>query len=152
LSKPSLRGAVAASTCVLALLALAGVAVAARPAKGATYKGKLSAPGPIVEPISFKVTANGKRVHDFAISVVPVGCQGGAFGSPLAGSAAVTQPGKFKVTLKLYFAPAHRTTGKVVVTGTFLAHGKEKGKVATVFTNSLYSKSCNKAVSYSTAG
>jgi hypothetical protein len=149
LSKPSLRGAVAASSFVLALLAVAGVAVAAHPVKGATYKGKLSAPGPLAEPISFKVTSNGKRVHDFAITVVPVGCQGGLFGSPQPGSAAVTKQGKFKVTLKLYFAPAHRTTGKLVITGTFLAHGKETGKVSTVFTSPLYPKSCDKTVTYS---
>ena len=152
MSARPVRGAVAAAAVLAALLTLAGVAFAAHPVKGATYKGKLNLPGS-VDPISFKVTANGERVRAFSLPYVPVGCQGGAFGSPKPGSAAaITRKGTFKATLTLYFAPAHRVNGKIIVTGTFEAHGKEKGKVSTVFTNHLFGKSCDKTVAYSTTG
>jgi hypothetical protein len=150
--KPSLRSLAVASAFALTLLAVTGVAIAAHPLKGVTYTGKLKLPVALVEPISFKVTANGKRVHDFVVTDLPIGCQGGAFGTPQPGSALVSKEGAFKATLKLYFAPLHRVTGKLVITGTFLPHGKEKGKVTTVFTNRNYSTSCDKTVGYATVG
>jgi hypothetical protein len=153
MSARSLRRVLAASTSVALLLVVTAVALAAHVIKGATYRGRIASSNPaVVEPISFKVTANGKRVHDFTITALPIGCQGGAFGNPQPGSAAITEHGTFKATLKLYFAPAHRTTGKLVVTGTFLAHGKEKGKLSTVFASHGFSKSCDKSVRYSTTG
>jgi len=49
----------------------------------------------------------------------------------------------------LYFAPAHATTGKLIVTGSFLKHGKERGTISSKF---AHSTSCDKTDSYSTTG
>ncbi len=72
-----------------AAVSIAAVAVAAHPIKRATYSGSF-VPANASTPISFKVSANGKRVSSFAIGVPPVGCQGGGFGNPKPGSAAVS--------------------------------------------------------------
>jgi hypothetical protein len=144
---PGSRAGVVAALASLALLAIAGVALAAHPIKGATYTGTF---GPVIahESITFNVSHNGKRVSSFALSSFPVGCQGGAFGSPQPGSGRISRKGKFRVTLKLFFAPNHSTTGTVVVTGRFLRAGKEKGTIGTHFKTS----GCDKTESYLAKG
>ena len=137
-----------AATGVLTVV-VAGVALAAHPVKGATYHGAIATGGPIAYPISFKVSANGNRVGSFVFGTLPVHCQGGGFGSPQPASAPVTKKGSFKATVTLYFAPAHATTGKLIVTGSFLKHGKERGTISSKF---AHSTSCDKTDSYSTTG
>lgn len=132
---------------VLALagaLLVTGVALAAQPVKGATYKGTW---GPAADhnSMTFKVSSNGKTVSNFRLNGLPVGCQGGGFGSPISKSGPVSNSGTFKVTMPLYFSPTHRTTGSLVMTGTFLSGGKEKGTLSTKFSSS---SSCNKTQSY----
>lgn len=146
------RVAAAGIAALAAAWALAGVAVAARPIDGALYSGSFTPGSPSTTPVSFKVSADGKKVGSFAIAIPPVACQGGAFGNPQAGSAMVSKTGTFTVTLKLYFAPRHSTNGDLVVTGAFLAKGHERGKISSIFTNKLYPKSCDKTTSYTTSG
>ncbi len=134
-------------TTGLVVLAAASVALAAHPIKGATYKGTFG-----TSSISFKVAANGKKVSVFNFPVPPIGCQGGTFGSASGGSATVSKKGTFKVTLKLVFAPLHRTNGKLVVTGKFQKGGKESGKVSSIFTNPVFPPNCDKPEPYSTKG
>ena len=144
------RRIVVATIAAAAASALAAVAVAAHPLDGATYRGSFT--GSASTTLSFKVSANGKRVSGFTMDVPPVGCQGGAFGNPKPGSAAVTKQGTFTATLTLYFAPRNSVNGKVVVTGTFASKGREHGTVSSIFTNKLFPKSCDKRVTYTTTG
>jgi hypothetical protein len=130
------------------VLASAGVALAAQPKKGASYSGTFK--GITSDAVSFKVSANGKKVSGFAIPNPPAGCQGGGFGSASGGMATVSKQGTFKITLSLVFAPAHRTNGTVVVSGKFDKHGTESGKISSVFTNKAFPASCNASVTYST--
>ncbi len=131
-------------------LASASIALAAQPLKGATYSGAFK--GRVSDSVSFKVSANGKKVSGFSIPNSPAGCQGGAFGSASGGSGSISKQGTFKVTLSIVFAPAHRTNGKVVVSGKFGKKGAESGKVSSVYTNKLFPASCNFSIAYSTKG
>lgn len=136
----------------LVVAAGAAAALAATPIKGATYTGKLKLPhaSSVTFPISFKVSANGKRVSDFSFPHgYPVYCQGGGFGQQQAASAPITKRGRFTVKLPIYFAPARSHQGFVIVTGTFAKHGKESGKVMTDFTTSA---GCNGTSTYATTG
>ena len=143
----------ASAIAVTALVALTGGAVAAlaaKPVSGATYSGKISRTSNVTFPISFKVSANGKRVSSFVFtSSYPVYCQGGGFGAVQPSSGTISKHGTFKVKLPIYFAPAHEHQGFVIVTGRFAKHGKEHGKVRTDFT---HSSSCNGTSSYSSRG
>lgn len=133
----------------LTALAAAPVALAAAPIKGATYKGTIARTSSVAYSISFKVSANGKRVGSFKLSYYPVYCQGGGFGSLEQASGPISKKGTFKVALPIYFAPAHQRQGSVIVTGAFAKHGKESGKVTTDFT---HAGSCNGSSSYTTKG
>ena len=125
------------------------VALAAKPFKGATYKGNIKLSVAVPDPISFKVSGNGKRVSHFTIGSIPIGCQAGGFTSPKSRSAKVSKTGTFKAKLPLRAINGTKI-GNVVVTGKFLKGGKEKGKVSTRFTQRGFSKSCNKTAPYST--
>jgi hypothetical protein len=144
-----------AAIAVVALVAAAGgtaAALAAKPIKGATYKGKLKLVhvSNVTFPISFKVSANGKLVSNFSLpNGYPVYCQGGGFGQLQAASSPITKKGKFTIKLPIYFAPAHAHQGFVIVTGTFAKHGKESGTVTTDFTGSHV---CNGTATYTTTG
>jgi hypothetical protein len=127
-----------------------GVALAAKPLKGATYSGAFT--GEAYNTISFKVSSNGKKVSGFNIPSPPVGCQGGAFGSASGGTATVSKKGTFKVTLNIVFAPQHKTNGTVLVTGKFGQHGSESGKISSTFTGKDFTASCDATKSYSTKG
>ncbi len=131
-------------------LGSAGIALAARPLKDTTYSGSFK--GQTSDAVSFKVSANGKKVSGFSIATPPVGCQGGEFGSATGGSGSISKQGTFKVTLSLVFAPAHRTNGKLVVSGKFGKKGAESGQVSSIFTNKVFTKSCNASIAYSTKG
>jgi len=141
--------------CLAAIVALLGVtaaALAAKPIKGAAYQGKLKLThaSSVTYPISFKVSANGKRVSGFSLPHgYPVYCQGGGFGQQQAASSTISKTGRFTVKLPIYFAPAHQHQGFVIITGAFAKHGKESGTVRTDFTKSPV---CNGTATYTTTG
>jgi hypothetical protein len=135
---------------VVALLVGTAAALAAKPIKGATYRGGIKRSSNVTYSISFKVSANGKRVGSFSLpNGYPVYCQGGGFGQAQAGSGKVSKTGKFTVKLALYFAPTHQHQGFVIITGKFGKHGKESGTVTTDFTTSHV---CNGTATYTTTG
>lgn len=116
-----------------AVLASAGVAFASHAVGGASYSGTYK--GHPTDRISFKVSANGKKVTNLTVET-PIHCTGGCGGvaSPGPGSAGITAKGTFKVTLQLYFPPgSHSSEGTDTVTGKFLAGGRAKGTVSSHF-------------------
>jgi hypothetical protein len=135
-----------------ALVAAIGAtaAIAAKPIRNATYSGLISHTSNVTYPITFKVSASGRRVSDFTLSdSYPIYCQGGGFGAVQAASGKVSKHGKFRVRLPIYFAPTHEHQGFVLVTGTFGRQGRESGKVTTDFTHVA---SCNGTSRYTTHG
>jgi hypothetical protein len=111
-------------------LLTAGVALAADQENGWTY----SSPG---ESVYFKVSTTGKKVIDVYAST-PVKCPSsvggvGGIASASGGSATISRHGTFKVTIKQASFRGHKSAGTDTVTGTFLEHGQEKGKVTSHF-------------------
>jgi len=110
----------------------AGIAVASNVVKGADYAGTYT--GKQGDSITFKVSANGKRVTDLTAST-PFKCQGGCGGvSNGTGGTAAIKDGKFKATLDLR-GPGGSTkvVGTDKVTGTFEKNGEAKGTVTSHF-------------------
>ena len=122
------RALVAAVAVAAVTLASAGLALAAKQVKGATYVGHYKGVATEVntEAISFKVSANGKKLTGLSVST-PFKCGGGCGGrreperreprgSPARGpsrsSSRSRRPG------------ARESEGTDTVTGTFHAHGK----------------------------
>jgi hypothetical protein len=93
------------------------------------------------------VSTSGKKVSSFKLGSVPLHCQG-VFPLASSTSAGVSKAGKFKATLELYFPPTQpsRHVGTVVVSGTFLKHGNESGKLAAKYTSNGFTKSCDNTV------
>lgn len=113
------------------VLVAAAVAIAAHPVKGATYRGNAIATRKFHGltfggPVSFKVLANGS-VGDLKVPI-PAYCQYGGIYPPKSATAQVTRQGTFNKTLKVYTHNG-QYEGKVTVTGTFYANGKESGKL-----------------------
>ena len=134
-SATDLRRRVCGSFVVMAVatLAVAAVATASNAVKGGSYVGSYS--DGAQDAISFKVSANGKRVIDLTPET-PIKCQGGCggIGSGSGGSASISRQGKFKVKLSLVFPPgSHRSEGTETVTGKFLKHGVATGTVSSHF-------------------
>lgn len=127
------RGAAACGLlAATATLALGGVAFASHAIKNASYSGAYT--GRPTDTISFKVSANGKRVVDLSVST-PYKCSGGCGGvpNPSAGSVRITG-NKFKVTLKLREpGNSSKVFGSDTVTGTFEKGGTAKGTVKSHF-------------------
>jgi hypothetical protein len=128
-----------------AILAIAGMALAASPVKGAKYSGRVKVSATLT--VSFKVSGSGKKVTSLKVSPsLPNTC---GYGGPLptdTSKPAKIKHGKFtaKITEK---ASSGTVIGTAKVTGKFLAKGKEKG---TVRTNLPNAKSCNGSFTYST--
>jgi len=116
-----------------AALVAAGVALASDAVKSGSYIGHYK--GGMTEAISFKVSANGKKVTDLSVET-PFKCQGGCGGveSPSGGTASISKKGKFKVKLEIK-APGGSTTsvGTDTVVGTFESGGTAKGTVTSHF-------------------
>lgn len=109
------------------LLALATVALAASPVKGAKYAGSLTIAK--AETVTFKVSPSGKKVINVRVlPVVPNHC--GVAGTPPAQNSipAAIKNGKFKATLNEETSNG-AISGTATVTGKFLAGGKVKGVV-----------------------
>jgi hypothetical protein len=114
-------------------LVVAAVASASNAVKGGSYTGSYS--DGATNAISFKVSANGKRVVDLTVST-PITCKGGCggIGSASPASASISKSGKFKVKLNLVFPPgSNRSEGTETVTGKFLKHGSASGTVSSHF-------------------
>ncbi len=120
---------------VAAALASAGIALAAKQVKGASYVGHYKGAAVTIEAVSFKVSANGRKVIDLSVET-PFKCGGGCggVGSPTGGSAPITRQGTFKVKLKIPApGPPGKSEGTDTVTGTFHAHGRASGTVTSHF-------------------
>jgi len=115
-----------------AVLASAGFALAASPVKGGAYTGKYS--DGAISAISFKVSANGKKVTDL-YAQTPIHCAGGCggFSSPSGGTARISSKGTFKVTLPIKGLGGKTTIGTDTITCTFRKHGKANGTVSSHF-------------------
>jgi hypothetical protein len=129
-------GALAVTVTFALGFALGGVAVASNATAGATYVGHYT--GRPTDAITFKISANGKKVIDLSVDT-PFKCSGGCggVGSPSPGSASISKSGKFKVVLKI-IAPGSTTKaeGTDTVTGTFGKHGEATGTVKSHFNKS----------------
>jgi len=112
----------------LALLVLTAVAFAGVK-KGATYAGTIAHGN---EPISLKVSANGKSVK-VSVANAPLYCQGG--GGPtqqLTKSAAIAKNGSFKGSITYEITATHQKITKLYFSGKF--SGKNvKGSVRSEF-------------------
>ncbi|MBS1860566.1 MAG: hypothetical protein JSS68_02530 [Actinobacteria bacterium] len=127
--------------------------MATQPGKGKTYTGSITrvvAGTSSTFPISFEVSKNGKKVHDFSLpSSYPVYCEGGGFGEAQDATAKISKQGTFTAKLPLYFAPTHDHQGFLKITGKFGKKGHESGKVITEFSGAA-STSCNGTSTYTT--
>ena len=126
-----LCGAIALATTVT--LAAAAVATASKVTKGGSYVGSYS--DGETSAITFKVSANGKKVIDLDVST-PIKCGGGCggIGSASNASASISKNGTFKVKLNLDFPPgSKKSEGTETVTGKFLKHGVATGTVSSHF-------------------
>jgi hypothetical protein len=133
-----------AAVTLAAVLATAGVALAAKPVKG----GKAASQG---VRITFKVSANGKRVTKLQTSNLPVYCEAGGAPTPIKfANAKISKKGKFKST-GLFRFTAGPDRGKVgarlQITGKFQKHRREAGTLTTTYTKS---HDCSGAGPYST--
>lgn len=112
------------------------MAFAAKQVKGASYTGHYSGTGASagVVGISFKVSANGRKVLDLDVST-PFKCNGGCggVGSPTNGTARISGEGTFKVTLQIPAPGGGKSEGTDTVTGTFHSHHKASGTVTSHF-------------------
>jgi hypothetical protein len=126
----------AGALAVAVTFALGSIAIASNATAGATYVGHYN--GRPTDEITFKISANGKKVIDLSIDT-PFKCDGGCggVGSPSPGSASISKSGKFKAVLKI-IAPGSTTKaeGTDTVTGTFGKHGAATGTVQSHFNKS----------------
>lgn len=125
----------ATALALAAALAGAGVALAAKQVKGATYIGHYTDAAEPVQAVSFKVSANGKKVLALTVQT-PFKCNGGCggVGTPTAGTAKISRKGTFKVTLKIPApGPGGKTEGTDTVTGVFHKHHTASGTVTSHF-------------------
>jgi hypothetical protein len=132
------RGPVAAVAIGLAL-ALAAVAFAAKPVKGARYSGHIT--GAAGTTVSFKVNKAGTKVTGVkATPFFPNGCGAGGPPPRYTSAPARIRHGKFSAKVTL-ITPTGSRLVQGTIRGTFLAHGKAKG---TARPTSKLPKSCVK--------
>jgi hypothetical protein len=137
---------------VIAALAAASVAIAAKPVKGATYSGKIRDSRNSIDtfPISFKVSKSGKQVSGFKLTAdYPSYCQGGGFPTlGTKGSGKVSKQGAFTAKLPLLAIGTNKADGFLVVTGKFGKRGSVSGKVRTDIAGK-FGHECNGTSSFS---
>jgi hypothetical protein len=126
-------------------VALAGIANAAAPVKGARYSGQVKVTASL--KVTFKVARSGKKVTSLDVRPsLPNSCGYGGPEPIHTSRPAKIKHGRFtaKITEKA-------RNGQVIATGTvsgkFLAGGKEKG---TIKSTEPTAKSCNGRFTYST--
>lgn len=142
---------VSTAVCALTLaLVLASVAFAANAVKGGSYSGSLI-PARDGVVVSFKVSANGKKVTGLSSSNLPLYCSGGGPPIPIHfKSAAISGKGTFSSTgiYHILEGPKKGQVGaNLKITGKFLKGGKEQGTLAT---NYVGFANCSGKSSYST--
>jgi hypothetical protein len=128
-----------------AILAIAGIAHAVAPVKGAKYTGHVGVSASFT--VSFKVSRSGKKITSLKVSpFLPNTCSSGGPPPTATSRPAKIAHGKFaaKITEK---AGNGTVIATAKVTGKFLAKRKEKG---TIKTNLPNAKACNGSFSYST--
>ena len=109
---------------VLAVGAVAAIAFAANPVKGAKYSGHMTA-GPTT--VTFKVSASGKKVIGMRVKpFIPNRCGQGGRPPPQTSKPAKIKAGRFTATVK---AQIPKGVWRATVTGRFLKGGKEKGVI-----------------------
>lgn len=140
---PRLRVATTLSVCIGVWLGATALAIAAKPVKSATYTGTTNHES----PVSFKVSANGKRVTGLHVPL-PASCQYGGIAALKPGTARITSKGTFKATLTIRALDGQKS-GKVFVAGTFHRKRRESGTITSVFTAF---RDCNASYPYSTKG
>jgi hypothetical protein len=131
----------------VALLVLAGAAIAANQKAGYTYTTATTAK----YYVRLKVAKNAKRVTLLNLPT-PVYCTeaAGGFGQAPTVSTSITKTGTFKVTVGLLAPGGGKIDESDTVTGTFLKGGAEKG---TVSSNLGSGKVCHGIkIGYSTTG
>jgi hypothetical protein len=107
-----------APTLVL-LLATTTVALAAGPVKGGTYTGE-TVRGK--RPITLKVSKSGKSVT-VSLTFPPQYCEGGGGGTrQITKAATISNSGSFKASIAYEFAPTHKITARLFLTGKFSGH------------------------------
>jgi hypothetical protein len=101
---------------LVALIAPAAVALAAKTVKGGTYRGALVH---TKEPISLKVSKGGKAVT-VSLAIAPLYCEGGGVGTRQeTKAAAIAKDGSFKGSIAYEFEPTHRITARLFFSGKF---------------------------------
>ncbi len=147
-----LRALASLTVVAVAMLGTAGAVLAAAPVKGATYKGKFKA-GFDMPKISFKVSADGKRVTHLHTSDVGLYCVGGGGVVPTNfKDATISANGTFKSTAKdiIKIGPRKGQVGEnLKITGTFKSGGKESGTMTTTYAGGI-STTCSGSSKYST--
>jgi hypothetical protein len=142
-TNPKLIGSTALA--LAAILAIAGIAHAVAPVKGAKYSGHVNGSASLT--VTFKVSRSGEKVTSLKVSpALPKRCGSGGPPPTETSKPAKIQHGKFtaKITEK---AGNGTVIATAKVTGKFLAKGKESG---TVTTNLPGAKACNGSFVYST--
>jgi hypothetical protein len=118
--------------CVLAFvsLALAAVAPAAGPRKGATYRGAMVQDK---APISLKVSRNGRFVTVSA-RFAPLFCFGVAVTErQITKPARIGRKGSFKAVIAYEFTLTHKRTSKLYVNGRFVTRRRVRGTARSEF-------------------
>ena len=127
-----------------AAMATLGVALAAAPVKSAKYSGRVKVQATLT--VSFKVSRSGNKVTSLKVTpTLPNGCGYGGPPPTQTSKSAKIKDGKF--TAKVTEKSATTVVETAKITGTFLAKGKEKGKIKATLPNA---QSCSGSFSYST--
>jgi hypothetical protein len=129
------KGLLATLVALAALLA-AGAALAASPIEGGSYAGSLIPPRDGVT-VSFKVSANGKRVTGLSTSNIPLYCSGGGEPIPIHfKNATISSKGTFSSTgryLILEGPKKGQVGANLKISGKFLKGRKERGTLTTSY-------------------
>ena len=133
--------------CALAVsLAATAIVLAAGPVKGARYSGQVKTGATLT--VSFKVARSGKKVTGFKVRLsLPNSCGYGGPAPTQSFKPAQIRHGRFSGTVTEKSATSGQVVDSAIVTGKFLAGGKEQG---TVKTTVPAAKRCNGTFTYST--
>jgi hypothetical protein len=131
---------------VAAIVALAGIANATAPVKGARYSGHVNVTALL--KVTFKVAGSGKKVTSLDVSPsLPNSCGYGGPQPTHTSKVAKVTHGKFTANITEKSSINGKVIATATVTGKFLAGGKEKGVIKTI---EPLAKSCNGSFAYST--
>jgi hypothetical protein len=139
------------AVCVaVALLIVAGAALAASQVKGGSYKGALT-PSRDGVVVSFKVSSSGKQVTALSVSNTPLYCSGGGPPTPVRfKNATISAGGTFSSSGQWVIkeGPKKGQVGtKLKITGKFLKGKTEQGTITTSYVGAA---SCGGKSSYKT--